>query len=230
METLPITQDFLAKVKTFNEDWYQRYRDIGAEPTPQVDGTGKKIINKKGSTGYDYIEETYMRDMLDKHFPGWSQTMAAPLHFLGAEWVVAQIDLAIVDVGLLAFGISPPVRHFYGVDSVRIQFKKDTPHLPENIIDVGDNCKQAVTSAVKFAINRMTRIGDDIYGKRLEYDGAGTYESIVETNPTAEAFGNWVTSHKGNWSEILDILKVKEMSQVTDWEEAYKKVKEKKGW
>ncbi len=40
----------------------------------------------------------------------------------------------------------------------------------ENIIDVGDNCKQAVTSALKYAANRLTRIGDDVYGKRLEYE------------------------------------------------------------
>ena len=75
-----------------------------------------------------------MRECLDKHFPGWSWEAAAPLHFLGAEWVVAQGHLIIVDEHLIAFGIQPPIRKFYGVDSVRIQYGQGKPHTPENIV------------------------------------------------------------------------------------------------
>ena len=165
--------EFLKKVEGFKRDWTKHYKKVSKEKTPDVDGTGNKIICKRPD-GYDYIIEAYMRDCLDKHFPGWSWEMAAPLHFLGSEWVVAQGHLVIIDEHLLAFGITPPVRKFYGVDSVRVQFGRDKLHTPENIVDVGDNCKQASTAALKYAINRLTHIGDDVYGKRIEEQGMGT--------------------------------------------------------
>ena len=228
----PYSKEFLAKVKEFKKDWRKKYKDISKEPTPAVDGTGKKIINKKGSTGYDYIEESYMRDCLDKHFPGWSQEMAAPLHFLGAEWVVAQLHLCIIDEFLIPFGIVPPIRKFYGVDSVRIQYGQGKPHTPENIVDVGDNCKQAVTSAMKYAINRMTHIGDDVYGKRIEEEGAGSLEEVmtaaIEEGGGATEFGRWVQENKWKWGEIFKILGVKDMSEISDYKEAMNKVKEAK--
>ncbi len=229
-----ITQEFAARIKAFNEEWYKKYRDIGAEPTPQVDGNGKKIINKKGSTGYDYIEETYMRDMLDKHFPGWAWEKAGGLQFLGSEWVVADGHLIIVDEHLTAFGIVPPTRRFWGADSVRIQYKSGAPHTPENIVDVGDNVKQAITSALKYAINRMTRIGDDIYGKRLEYEGAGTteevFENILENSPSQSVLNELVKKNKGKWSEVFFILNVGGADEIKDWKKAIATVRKAKNW
>jgi hypothetical protein len=230
MPYYPLSDASLEVIDAFKQEWYQFYRNISDEKTPAMDGTGKKIIDKKGSTGYDYIEESHMRNMLDKHFPGWSWEAAAPLQFLGSEWVVAQGHLCIVDSHLMAFGIVPPVRKFYGVDSVRIQFKKDTQHVPENIVDVGDNCKQAVTSALKFAINRMCRIGDDVYGKRTEYDGAGTIDDMMIAHPGAASFSKWISEKKGTWSEIFRILGVKSIDDIKDFDEARFKVKSVKGW
>lgn len=224
--------EFLEKIHEFKKDWHKKYTDISHEKTPEVDGTGKKIINKKGNTGYDYIEESYMRECLDKHFPGWSVEMASPLEFLGAEWVVAQVHLIVIDECLIPFGVTPPVRKYYGVDSVRIQYKKDMQHTHDNIIDVGDNCKQAVTSATKVAINRLTRIGDDVYGKRLEMDGAGSYEevaqaAIIEGGGHIE-FSRWVQGHGWTFSSIYKILGVKGFEEITDFENAMKKIKEEK--
>ena len=225
---LIVTDEFKAKVKAFNKDFYQKYHDISVEETPKVDGNGTKIVEKRPD-GYDYITEAYMRDCLDRHFPGWSWEAAAPLHFLGAEWVVAQGHLVIIDEHLFAFGIHPPTRKFFGVDSVRIQFRRDSEHVPANIVDVGDCCKSANSAALKYAINRLCHIGDDIYGKRVEYEGAGTYESILESKPDANAFGQWVTERKLSWGEVIQILGVKSMVEVTDFGEAYRKVKKAKG-
>lgn len=231
-----LTPDFQKKVKEFKKDWYDRYTKIGKEKTPDVDGTGKKIVKPKGNTGFDYIEETYMRDRLDKHFPGWSWEMAAPLHFLGAEWVVAQGHLLIIDESLIAFHVLPPIRRFYGVDSVRIQYSKGQTHTPEFIVDVGDNCKQAVTSALKYAINRLCRIGDDVYGKRLEMEGAGTIEDILSgaAGASAElvqqtgykAFGELLTKNHIRWSEAYEILGT---NDIIDYKEAWNKIKAAKG-
>jgi len=197
----------------------------------KIDGTGRKIIDKR-SDGWDYIIEAYMRECLDKHFPGWSWEAAAPLHFLGAEWVVAQGHLCIIDQHLLAFNINPPIRKFYGVDSVRIQYRQNSVHTdPKNIIDVGDNCKQANTSAMKYAINRLTHIGDDVYGKRIEEEGAGAYEELVKMEGASpdikqKAFNELVKNKRMPWSKVFEILKVKNLSEITDYEEAYNKIKE----
>jgi len=225
---LIITNEFKAKVKAFNEDFYEKYHKIAMEETPQVDGGGRKIIEKRPD-GYDYIVESYMRDCLDRHFPGWSWEAAAPLQFLGAEWVVAQGHLVIIDEHLLAFGINPPVRKFFGVDSVRIQFKKGLEHIPANIVDVGDCCKSANSAALKYAINRITHIGDDVYGKRIEYEGAGSYEDVVMATGDFTSFGHWIEKQKISWGEVMKILEVKELTEVKDWTEALKKIKEAKG-
>ena len=229
---LPYSIEFLDKVKKLNADWYKTYQKISKEKTPKVDGNGKEIIRKKGDTGYDYIEESYMRLCLDRHFPGWSWEMAAPLHFLGAEWVVAQGHLCIIDPHLLAFGVEPPVRKFFGVDSVRIQYRKGAIHTdPGNIVDVGDNCKQANTSAMKYAINRLTHIGDDVYGKRIEEEGAGSLEDLVTMEGTsqdikAKAFNELVKSKHLTWAKVFELLSIKGLSEIKDYGEAYKKLEE----
>lgn len=228
-ETEIITLDFKEKVRRFNSDFYQKYKDISKEPTPEVDGTGQKIIEQRGD-GLDYIIESYMRDCLDRHFPGWSWEAAAPLHFLGADWVVAQGHLGIIDEHLLAFGIRPPIRKFYGVDSVRIQYKSGVPHSPATIIDVGDNCKQANTAALKYAINRLTRIGDDVYGKRIEEQGAGTFTDVFEGNPDADNFSRMVNKElRITWGKVFEILKVKDATEITDYKQAIIDIKKALG-
>ncbi len=222
-----MTPEFAEEVKAFKQDWYKRYKAISHEPTPQIDGDGKKVIGDKA--GKPYIEDFWMSGLLNKHFPGWSWVRAGGLIFLGNEWVSADGELVIIDESLIPFGINPPVRRYWAGDAVRIQYKRDAPHTPENIIDVGDNVQSAITGAKKRAINRLCGIGDDIYGKRMEDEGAGTYESILESKPDAEAFGRWVTEKHISWGEIMQILKVKSMTEVTDFGEAFRKVKEAKG-
>lgn len=237
-ETLPALFDsnFFEKVKAFKKDWRKVYKEISQEKTPQVDGRGRQIIRKRGD-GKDYIEEVWMRECLDKHFPGWSWEMAAPLHFLGSEWVVAQGHLIIIDEHLLPFGIHPPIRRYYGVDSVRIQYRADKPHTQENIVDVGDNCKSANTAAMKLAINRMCHIGDDVYGKRVEEEGAGSQEeyetTVLETGNREEQKKVFVKKANDlgfkKPSDIYHILQVKSYDQIEDFEKALKTLEEVKG-
>jgi hypothetical protein len=227
---LPYSADFLAKLAIIKKDMIAFYTKIGEESTPQIDGSGRRIVEKRPD-GMDYIIETYMRKKLGEYFPGWSLEMAAPLHFLGSEWVVAEVSLCIIDEYLLAFGITPPVRRFFGVDSVRIQFKKGMPHTPDNIIDVGDNCKQAVSAAFKYAINRLTNIGDDVYGKRIDLEGAGSIDSLMSgtkiTDITAKAmFNEYCKKFHIMPSKMYEILGIKSSNEITDYQSAYQKVKE----
>ena len=223
--TMPFSLELLAKVEEFKKDWYQYYKKISKTKTPVYDGAGKQVV-KRRPDGKDYIDDAWMSDRLNKYFPGWSWEAAAPLHFLGSEWVVAQGHLVIIDERLLAFGINPPLRRFYGTDAVRIQYKRDMPHTPENIVDVGDNCQSAVTGAKKRAINRLTGIGDDIYGKRIEEEGAGSMEDIItgatvaSTNSQAKMFNEFLAKHKIPVSKTLSILKLKSLAEIKDYKQA----------
>jgi len=227
---LVITPEFKAKVKAFNKDWHSKYKNISKEKTPQVDGTGRKIIDRRPD-GFDYIIEAYMREALDKHFPGWSWVFTAPLQFLGSSWVVKEGELWIPDEHLLAFGIKPPVRRFNACGAARIQFKRGTPHTPENIVDVDKNVKAANSAALKKAINQLTHIGDDVYGKRIEEEGMGTIDEVLSSDtmtPAAGAttFNEFVKQRQLKWSEVFEILEVKSMSEIKDFSSAYKKLKE----
>ena len=226
---LILTDQFKEQVASFKEAMRKQYRDISNEITPEVDGSGQKIV-KKRPDGKDYIEERYMRACLDKHFPGWSWEMAAPAHFLGSEWVVAQGHLSIIDEHLIALGVVPPIRKFYGMDAVRIQYKQNTPHTPENIIDVGDNVQSANAGAFKRAVNRLTHIGDDIYNKRVDWEGAGTFEDVIDAQVELggvvglTAFNRYVSEHKLSVSKVIAI--VGPLSQIRNPAEALAKVKQ----
>jgi hypothetical protein len=221
------TLEFLTKIEEFKKDWAKSYKNISNENTPKIDGDGKEIIKEKGNTGQKYIIDAYMHECLDKHFPGWSWEMAAPLHFLGAEWVVAQGHLKIIDEHLLVFNVTPPYRVYYGVDSVRIQYSKDKPHTPDNIVDVGDNCKSANTAAMKVAINRLTHIGDDIYGKRIEEEGAGSLEDIMELGGSKASNAFYKKLSEKHWliGKVKEVLKkegiiTNDISEIKDYKVA----------
>jgi len=224
--TMPFSPDLIERIDAFKESWYKHYKKISKQKTPVYDGSGKQIV-KKRPDNKDYIDDAWMSDRLNKYFPGWSWEAAAPLHFLGSEWVVAQGHLVIIDERLLAFGINPPLRRFYGTDAVRIQYKRDMPHTPENIIDVGDNCQSAITGAKKRAINRLTGIGDDIYGKRIEEEGAGSMEDIItggtvaSSNSQAKMFNEFLAKYKIPVSKAVSILDVKSLASITDYKQAY---------
>lgn len=220
------------KIKLFKNDWYNFYKKISKTKTPQVDGAGRKIVMKRPD-GLDYIIDAYMDECLDKHFPGWSWKKAGGLNFLGSEYVVADGELWIIDERLLAFGISPPYRVYWGSGAARIQYKSGKPHTPENLVDIDKNVKAANTNAKKVAINRLTGIGDDVYAKRIEEEGAGSLEEVmiaaIEAGRGGTEFGRWVQENKWMWGEIFTILGVKSIEEITDYKEAIKKVKKAKG-
>lgn len=122
--------------------------------------TPKTQIKKKGD-GTDYVEEAWMRHMLDKHFPNWSWVHAGdnPVQFLGGEWVTVSGTLTINDNGVQ--------RYFFSPGSARVQFKKGQPHTPENVVNIDYNVASANSNALKRAINRLCHIADDVYRKQI---------------------------------------------------------------
>lgn len=224
------SKEFLDKIKKFKDDMHKFYTDIGAEITPELDASGREIV-KKRPDGYSYIIEGYMRKRLDYHFPGWSWEYTSPLQFLGAEWVIAEGNLAIIDERLLAFGINPPVRRFHGVGASRIAYKFGKPHTQENIVDIDNNVKGANGKAFKYSVNRLTNIGDDVYGKRVDEEGAGSLEEIImatdEPGTAKSMFEKYISGKKILISQVYKILDIKNLNEIKDYQQAYQTLKSK---
>jgi len=218
---------FLAKIAKLKKAMHKKYMDISNEPTPQFDGSGNAII-KKRPDGYDYLEEAYMRTKLDQYFPGWSW-QDGHIQFLGSEWAIVEGHLCIIDEYLMPFGITPPIRKFYATGAARIMFKKDMPHTAENVIDINNNVKSANSNAFKVGVNRLCRIGDDIYGKRLDEEGAGSLEDIITNINTApnikrDLFFEELKKKRVLHSTAMKELEVASWNEITDWQEAFNKI------
>jgi len=198
-------KDYLARVAELKEDIRVFYDRISKEQTPKMDDMGRKIVDRRPD-GWEYIVSQYMEKKLDEHLPGWSWEMAAPLHFLGSEWVVAQGHLVIIDEKLLAFGIIPPVRKYYGVNAHRINYKSGSEHVPANIIDIGNDVIAANTEAMKVAINRLTHIGDDIYGRRIYGEGFVSIDEMLDKGAgTSQALSDWMKTKGITWGKALKL-------------------------
>jgi len=222
--------EFLDKIKQFKDDMHKFYTDIGKEKTPEYDASGRKIIEKRPD-GYDYIIEGYMRKKLDQYFPGWSWEQGI-IQFLG-EWIVTSAHLVIIDEHLLAFNIQPPVRRFFGSGADRIQFKRDKPHTQENVVDIDKNVATSNTKALKRAINRLTNIGDDVYGKRIDEEGAGSLEEVImatdQPSKAKDMFMKYVDSKKVLVSKVCTLLGIKSLGEIKDYQQAFQTLKEKLG-
>jgi hypothetical protein len=115
--------------------------------------TPKFFVKDKG--GMDYVEEHYMRDILNKQFPIWNWEVLK-YEFLGDAWIVVHGKLTILDNGIK--------RSFDSLASHRIMKKK----TDGSYVDIGNDIKSANTDCFKVAVNRLCNISDDVYRKRVE--------------------------------------------------------------
>ncbi len=141
--------------------------DIAIQKRETISNTSTpKQMIKKRADGFDYVEEAYMRSMLDKVYPDWSWLPAPDnaVQFLGSEWVVVQGVLEITEEE------SGRKRRFFSPGAARVQFKSGQPHTTENVIDIDKNVASANSYAFKRACNRLAHIADDIYRKQVRTD------------------------------------------------------------
>jgi len=142
--------------------------------------------------GLDYVEEKYMRDQLNEHYPVWSWDIVET-QFLGSEWCIVTGVLNIVDNSI--------PRKYASMGAARIQFKKGLDHTPENVVDVDKNVASANTNAFKRAINRLCNICDDVYRKQVE-DYALSEGQLKELETAMEGLDKSTTSTI--WSRVDD--------------------------
>lgn len=171
------SEDFLKRIEELKEAIYQKHKQLSEEDTP------KSEIRQRPD-GYEYIKEYWLRAQLNKHFPGWSWRPhpQQPL-IVGTEFVIGQGELIIIEEALLAFGINPPYRYYWGTAANRVQYRKNRPHTADNLVDYDMAVSGANSKAFKRAISRLTNIADDVYKKRWLEE-----EEIIEMEATQEDY------------------------------------------
>ena len=115
--------------------------------------TPKPFVKQK--MGMDYVEYSYMREIADKHYPGWSWTVIKT-EFAGTEAYVVHGRLKWFDNGVWREGDSTAAH--------RVQKKRGS----DNYVDLGNDIKAANTDCIKKAFNMYMNICDDVYRNQVE--------------------------------------------------------------
>ena len=150
------------------EDVLQSKHDFVSNiPTPKV------FVKDKG--GFDYVDEAYMRNQLNSHYPIWKWEIIK-YEFIGDKVISLHGRLTIVDHGI--------ERHFDSVAAHRIASNS------KGYVDLGNDLKAANSDCFKVAVNRLCNIADDVYRKRipdLELDPA----QIEHVEELSKEIGNF---------------------------------------
>jgi len=115
--------------------------------------TPSPYIKKK--QGMDYVEYSYMREVADKEFPGWSWTIEKT-EVLGSEAYVVHGRLKWFDEGIWRQGDMCAAH--------RIQKKRGI----DEFVDIGNDVKASNTDCIKKAFNMYMNICDDVYRNQVE--------------------------------------------------------------
>jgi len=116
-----------------------------ATPTPYI----------KKKMGMEYVEYSYMREVADKEYPGWSWLIINTEN-LGSEAYVIHGRLKWYDEGIWREGDMTAAH--------RIQKKRGT----NEFVDIGNDIKSANTDCIKKAFNFYLNIADDVYRNQVE--------------------------------------------------------------
>ena len=109
----------------------------------------------KKKQGMDYVEYSYMREVADKQFPGWSWTIEKT-EVLGSAAYVVHGRLKWFDEGIWRQGDMWAAH--------RIQKKRGV----DEFVDIGNDVKAANTDCIKKAFNMYMNICDDVYRNQVE--------------------------------------------------------------
>ena len=139
------TNEFL-ELDTIEESLTDKHKKISSIPTPYHQ------IKKKA--GFDYVEEGYMRNILNETFPIWNWEIVK-YEILGDKWIIVHGKLTIIDHGIK--------RYYDSVAGHRIQRNRESG----DYVDIGNDIKSANTDAFKVAVNRLCNIADDVYRKQM---------------------------------------------------------------
>ena len=122
----------------------KQHKAVGKIETP------KGLIKKKA--GFDYVELSYMKNIANEEFPGWSWTIINS-EMVGSAAYVVHGRLKWFDNGMWREGDM--------VAAHRIQTKRGG--MENDFVDIGNDIKSANTDCMKKALNVYMDIAADVY-------------------------------------------------------------------
>ena len=146
-DVVVVDQKMLAATDIIRKAITEKHKKVSDMSTP------KPFVKKK--MGMEYVEYSYMREVADKEYPGWSWTIEKT-EVLGSEAFVVQGRLTWYDEGIW--------RKADMVAAHRIQKKRGT----NEFVDIGNDVKASNTDCIKKAFNMYLNIADDVYRNQVE--------------------------------------------------------------
>ena len=140
---------------TYNKKELAAVRKAITDKHKHVSGLTTPSPYVKKKQGMDYVEYSYMREIADKEFPGWSWTIEKT-EVLGSEAYVVHGRLKWFDEGIW--------RQSDMCAAHRIQKKRGI----DEFVDIGNDVKAANTDCIKKAFNMYMNICDDVYRNQVE--------------------------------------------------------------
>ena len=132
-------------IQTQVNNMVSKHKNLSSTETP------KPYIETRAD-GFDYVDEGYMRALLNEHFPIWNWEIKK-YEILGDVEIIVHGKLTVFDEGI--------GRTFDAVASHRIAKNQ------KGYVNISNNLKSANTDAFKVAVNRLCNIADDVYRKQM---------------------------------------------------------------
>jgi len=177
------------------------------EALKEITSKHKKVSNIatpapyiKKKMGMEYVEYSYMREVADKEYPGWSWTIINTEN-LGSEAFVIHGRLKWFDSGVWREGDMTAAH--------RIQKKRGTSEF----VDIGNDIKASNTDCIKKAFNMYLNIADDVYRNQVddyELSDDEKDEMLLAAGSISDNKLNQITQlindmviHKGNYKSSM---------------------------
>ena len=165
------------------------------------------IDQVKSRSGFDYVDEGYMRWCLNKHYPVWSWEIIK-YETLGDKAIVVHGRLKVMDEGI--------PRSFDSVAAHRVAQSRSGA----GYVDLGNDLKAANSDAFKVAVNRLCNVADDVYRKQYidktlsqeQYDYLLTIMSQLDVNEAEKVEAALISGkiNKDNYDKLVSKLKIEE--------------------
>lgn len=180
----------------------EKQAQIKAEKIPE------QYKKEMDGTGYEYLPFNAAIAIRDERFPiHRDEWYGQGIIMLGSEWIIAMVTSHVNVNGVWQ---SAP-----GVEAKRVTFKKDMPHTIENVIDIGNDVKSALSGALVKAwanngvfpdiYNQILRpvptdAQNERFKKLLELCSPGAQEKLKE---------KWKTQYADTADAFLDLIEQK---------------------
>ena len=179
-----------------------KHKIVSDFPTPKV------YVQKRQN--FDYVDEGYMRQILNDFYPVWSWTLVSWTTNFDEGQVEVHGRLTVEDNGF--------TRIFDALASHRIMRKRDSGA----VVDLGNDMKSANTEAFKVAANRLCNVSDDVYRKSvLTQTQLDTLEGLYKQLPIARTVIEKIAKHEvnnSNFAVTVEKLEGLIQQQTTDKE------------